>query len=451
MAAITGIDEISLLVLEHLSKGIRVKDIPSMFPITLDQAKRLSRYSHILEKAKTHLQPSEVEKIRLFGIKILFLSPLFKVEDWEGITEILSSVDKETKRDEFPKLIQALQEKRQRIREFQQEAESKLNLLERKEGDLQRLEEDIRETHQRAKEEIAFLNKYPDTVHTFLIKHLGVYNEKLVLARRLDSRWQKSLKKKDMLFFEEFVWYVKDLDGVVEDYLKRVNRKVPLGTEWDYDKEEKRNQNSDYHTPYNPEYRLPKGLAVDFRSMLEGIEEKISQVKKERESINKEMRELRKTSPKTFIESIQASNVLSAHELRIHGEMQERALKWLFNRGYIVASEVTLPHLKRADIIGYNEEGRIIIIEVKVSAADFRQDQKWTSYLEYCDEFYFFLNDEARKVYYQKEYKGVGLLKKTKNNIKVAHAHTLEHTVKDRSKLQFMINKVLSKKYVYGY
>jgi hypothetical protein len=41
------------------------------------------------------------------------------------------------------------------------------------------------------------------------------------------------------------------------------------------------------------------------------------------------------------------------------------------------------------DVIGYNSKGHITIIEVKASLADFKQDDKWDTYLNYCDEYYF--------------------------------------------------------------
>jgi hypothetical protein len=66
---ITGTDDVSLKILESLRSGVKLKDIPSMFPVSLDQAKRLSRYSNLLEKANTHLHTSEVEKIQMIGIK----------------------------------------------------------------------------------------------------------------------------------------------------------------------------------------------------------------------------------------------------------------------------------------------------------------------------------------------------------------------------------------------
>ena len=62
-----------------------------MFPISVDQAKRLSRYYKILERSKEHLNPQAFKKVQMIGLKILYLASLFKEEDWYGLTDILSS------------------------------------------------------------------------------------------------------------------------------------------------------------------------------------------------------------------------------------------------------------------------------------------------------------------------------------------------------------------------
>ena len=116
------------------------------------------------------------------------------------------------------------------------------------------------------------------------------------------------------------------------------------------------------------------------------------------------------------MESVESMNTLSVQDLKCHGELQDKALKWLYNKGYVVASAVALPNGKRADVVGYNEDGHLIIIEVKGSKADFQQDEKWESYLDYCDEFYFLLNQEARPVYFQMGNKEIGLLSKIYSN-----------------------------------
>ena len=57
--------------------------------------------------------------------------------------------------------------------------------------------------------------------------------------------------------------------------------------------------------------------------------------------------------------------------------------------GYDSLAEFTLRSGRRADLAGIDRKGRIAIIEIKSSTADFRADQKWPEYLDYCDLFYF--------------------------------------------------------------
>ena len=43
---------------------------------------------------------------------------------------------------------------------------------------------------------------------------------------------------------------------------------------------------------------------------------------------------------------------------------------------------------RRADLMGIDAKGNIVIVEIKVSRADLLGDAKWTDYLDYCDRFY---------------------------------------------------------------
>jgi hypothetical protein len=104
----------------------------------------------------------------------------------------LSSISENTKRDDLPLLIKALQEKRERVAAFKQEVEMKLEFLQRREQELLLLEEDTNKLMKKAEEETQFLSNYPKNVQAFLIKHLRIYEDKLVLAKRLDSNWQRS-------------------------------------------------------------------------------------------------------------------------------------------------------------------------------------------------------------------------------------------------------------------
>lgn len=66
-----------------------------------------------------------------------------------------------------------------------------------------------------------------------------------------------------------------------------------------------------------------------------------------------------------------------------------RGVSRLFLRNQImVQPEVGLRNNRRADLMGINGKGEIIIVEIKCSRADLLGDQKWPEYLDFCDRFF---------------------------------------------------------------
>ncbi len=63
--------------------------------------------------------------------------------------------------------------------------------------------------------------------------------------------------------------------------------------------------------------------------------------------------------------------------------------RFLRRAGYAALTEFTLGNRRRVDVIALAEDGRIAVVEVKSSEADFRADAKWQDYLGFCDAFYF--------------------------------------------------------------
>lgn len=63
--------------------------------------------------------------------------------------------------------------------------------------------------------------------------------------------------------------------------------------------------------------------------------------------------------------------------------------RYLSDLGYSVLTEFTLRNGRRADAIGLSQDGKVAIVEVKVSVADLRADRKWPEYKEFCDRLYF--------------------------------------------------------------
>lgn len=66
-----------------------------------------------------------------------------------------------------------------------------------------------------------------------------------------------------------------------------------------------------------------------------------------------------------------------------------RGISRLFARNDIwCLPEMPLRSNRRADLMGIDAKGRVVIVEIKVSKADLMGDAKWTDYLDHCDRFY---------------------------------------------------------------
>jgi hypothetical protein len=64
-------------------------------------------------------------------------------------------------------------------------------------------------------------------------------------------------------------------------------------------------------------------------------------------------------------------------------------MRGLDRQGWRSLTEMPLSSGHRADVMALDEAGRVLIVEVKSSIADFRSDQKWQAYLDHCDLFAF--------------------------------------------------------------
>jgi hypothetical protein len=71
------------------------------------------------------------------------------------------------------------------------------------------------------------------------------------------------------------------------------------------------------------------------------------------------------------------------------GDVARGVSRLLLERGFSPLLEFTLPTGRRLDVAAISETGDITAIEIKVSLADLRADEKWPDYLHYCDRYYF--------------------------------------------------------------
>ena len=72
-----------------------------------------------------------------------------------------------------------------------------------------------------------------------------------------------------------------------------------------------------------------------------------------------------------------------------------RGIGRMFARnGIWCLAEMPLRGGRRADLMGIDAKGQVVIVEIKVARADLTHDAKWTDYLDHCDRFYWGLAPE---------------------------------------------------------
>lgn len=83
----------------------------------------------------------------------------------------------------------------------------------------------------------------------------------------------------------------------------------------------------------------------------------------------------------------------SAHDSPLSGNLTAadvaRGIGRLFARNDIwCLGEVPIRNGRRADLMGIDARGQVVIVEIKVARGDLLGDAKWPDYLDFCDRFF---------------------------------------------------------------
>ena len=82
------------------------------------------------------------------------------------------------------------------------------------------------------------------------------------------------------------------------------------------------------------------------------------------------------------------SHTQPAEQIRA-AQLVARGIARLFARNDIwCLAEMPLRNNRRADLMGIDAKGHVVIVEIKVARGDLLGDAKWPEYLDYCDRFY---------------------------------------------------------------
>lgn len=435
-----------------LNSGATIKEVVDKFNVSLDKAKKISQIANMTKVISTS-EPNLQEKFKDLGYKALVLNPLFKEKDIDGIKEILESIDSNIKRDDLKLLPEALKLKRDRLAEAKRDAEYKMSYLKETEKEIEGKIVELQESKKKIDESMGFLNDIEDKkTKEFLMEHLGVAKGKIVLYKRLDIAWQQTLKQLGAIRYNQatFTWEIIDIDKLNKQTERRIKNKNNM-----YYDPDKATGMFAHRYPDDPVYKNAIGLGYSLLEEVRKTEKELKELKKKKREINKSLKELKGTKVQTYMEAAEVSNHLSEYEIIDHRRLQNAGMRYLYNAEQVAITEVAEENY-RFDVVGYNQDGQITIIEAKASIADFRSDDKFHKYTHYCNNMYFIFEKDIYKWYESeicnkiKDY-NIGVLVETKDSAVIMNESGCWSINEDmKNSLIYKVNRMLSRKFIYG-
>jgi hypothetical protein len=95
------------------------------------------------------------------------------------------------------------------------------------------------------------------------------------------------------------------------------------------------------------------------------------------------------TRDSSLVSPFRTEPLADGRQSEIAAAIARGTLRVLLAHGFHGLTEVALPNGRRADIMALNDRGEIWIVEIKSSVLDFRSDQKWPAYRDFCDHLFF--------------------------------------------------------------
>lgn len=136
---------------------------------------------------------------------------------------------------------------------------------------------------------------------------------------------------------------------------------------------------------------------------IDNLKEQLAYEKRELALVEKGLKEITDCKLSEFMALIQAKNEIFNTEVLNHNRIAYIGMIWLVNKGYIADMGYVYKGYK-FDVIGVNvDTNKVIILEVKESVSDYKQDLKKYNYLAYAHEVYIITNNLSVKSEVSKE------------------------------------------------
>ena len=96
-----------------------------------------------------------------------------------------------------------------------------------------------------------------------------------------------------------------------------------------------------------------------------------------------------------FTVAIMPDDASPKQEILRPGQLLARGVcRHMLSHDFVTVEELTPTSGLRVDVMGLGPKGEIWVVECKSSRADFQSDQKWRGYLEWCDRYFWAVDED---------------------------------------------------------
>lgn len=85
----------------------------------------------------------------------------------------------------------------------------------------------------------------------------------------------------------------------------------------------------------------------------------------------------------------QKNALVDGRQSQIALMIQQGMMRYFAAHNMVALAEFPLKNGRRADLLALDQKGQFTLVEIKSSFEDFRADNKWPLYRDFCDRFYF--------------------------------------------------------------
>lgn len=403
-------DKKQLKALELIKEGVKLVNISEDLNLSINVVKKLSRLDKMYKQLEDlKIDEEYIEMFKNMNFKALELSNLIKSKDVELIKEVIQAT-KDIKNTDIKTIVEDVKNKKNDVDKLKNEIENRNQEKKDIKNKLKKIEKQAK-TSNKLEYELFFKSNLEENILEFFKTHIKKDDTNYFLVKRVVPSFQTSLKNKKIIELIEYEWQIHNLRAFVEQCCKRfANNKPVLWKDWS-----KFKNSAVYCTPYKSYYVTNDTYKnYDFKDVLNIFNdiETLKNLKIRLKEIDKEIKDLKTVKTNTYKQNTYLVNKFSANDIEKHRLMQDVICKHYYNKNYIAIPELSVNKF-RFDCFCYNRIGNIEIVEVKNSRNDFKNDNKYLNYLNYCNKLYFALNKEIKieeKDLERLQQEGVGLL-----------------------------------------